>query len=354
MMKTVRTLLLLLFVAGIAAAFGKAFIWGESVTKYGAYVPWGLWIGIYIALVGAAAGCVVWGYWLSPQNGDGKGAETASALLAAALCLAFGLAFVGIDLGKPLQGFRIFLHPAFASPLAWASWLYGLFFVCVAGYFLTAMKRPLLLLAVVGAIGFTVAEALFFGQMVSRPLWNSWLTTLLFLAAAASAGAALLLLVWQGTRIAVAPVVLAKLRKVLAATLVVYALLEGIDVAMALSGSPEKVLAVKRMISSYGFWLLYGVIGTLIPLFLLLRTERALLAAGLSLVGAVGSKYAFVRYGFASEPMPGLSKAFQDAALQTRYFPSPVEWIVAVGLLAGLVWVILLAVEKILMPKAAQ
>ena len=354
MMKTVRTLLLLLFVAGIAAAFGKAFIWGESVTKYGAYVPWGLWIGIYIALVGAAAGCVVWGYWLSPQNGDGKGAETASALLAAALCLAFGLAFVGIDLGKPLQGFRIFLHPAFASPLAWASWLYGLFFVCVAGYFLTAMKRPLLLLAVVGAIGFTVAEALFFGQMVSRPLWNSWLTTLLFLAAAASAGAALLLLVWQGTRIAVAPVVLAKLRKVLAATLVIYALAEGIDVAMALSGSPEKVLAVKRMIASYGFWLLYGVIGTLIPLFLLLRTERALLAAGLSLVGAVGSKYAFVRYGFASEPMPGLSKAFQDAALQTRYFPSPVEWIVAVGLLAGLVWVILLAVEKILMPKAAQ
>ena len=353
-MKTVRTLLLLLFVAGIAAAFGKAFIWGESVTKYGAYVPWGLWIGIYIALVGAAAGCVVWGAWLSPQNGDGKGAETASALLAAALCLAFGLAFVGIDLGKPLQGFRIFLHPAFASPLAWASWLYGLFFVCVAGNFLTAMKRPLLLLAVVGAIGFTVAEALFFGQMVSRPLWNSWLTTLLFLAAAASAGAALLLLVWQGTRIAVAPVVLAKLRKVLAATLVVYALVEGIDVAMALSGSPEKVLAVKRMISSYGFWLLYGVIGTLIPLFLLLRTERALLAAGLSLVGAVGSKYAFVRYGFASEPMPGLSKAFQDAALQTRYFPSPVEWIVAVGLLAGLVWVILLAVEKILMPKAAQ
>ena len=117
MMKTVRTLLLLLFVAGIAAAFGKAFIWGESVTKYGAYVPWGLWIGIYIALVGAAAGCVAWGAWLSPQNGNGKGAETSSALLAAAICLAFGLAFVGIDLGKPLQGFRIFLHPAFASPL---------------------------------------------------------------------------------------------------------------------------------------------------------------------------------------------------------------------------------------------
>ena len=354
MMKTVRTLLLLLFVAGIAAAFGKAFIWGESVTKYGAYVPWGLWIAIYIALVGSAAGCVVWGAWLSPQNAGVKGAEAALALLSAAICLAFGLAFVGIDLGKPLQGFRIFVHPAFASPLAWASWLYGLFYVCVAGYFLTAMKRPLLLLALVAAIGFTVAEALFFGQMVSRPLWNSWLTTLLFLSAAAAAGAALLLLVWQGSGLAVAPAILAKLRKALAVSLIIYALVEGIDIAMGLSGSPEKVLAVKRMIASYEFWLIYGVIGTLIPLFLLLRTDRALLAAGLSLVGAVGSKYAFVRYGFVPEPLPGLSKAFQDAALQTRYFPSPVEWVVAVGFLAGLVWVILWAVEKILMPKAAQ
>lgn len=353
-MKTVRPLLLLLFVAGIAAAFGKAFFWGESVTKYGAYVPWGLWIGIYITLVGAAAGCVVWGAWLSPNSSDGKEPETASALLAASFCLAFGLAFVGIDLGKPLQGFRIFLHPAFASPLAWASWLYGLFFVCVAGYFLTVMKRPLLLMAAVGAISFTVAEALFFGQMVSRPLWNSWLTTLLFLVAAAAAGAALLMLVWQGTGLNVDPVALAKLRKALTASLVTYALVEGIDVAMALSGSSENVLAVKRMISSHEFWLLYGVIGTFIPLFLLLRTERALLAAGLSLVGAIASKYAFVRYGFVPEPMPGLSKAFQDAALQTRYFPSLVEWVVAVGLLAGLVWLILWAVEKILMPKTAQ
>ena len=353
-MKTVRTLSLLLFVAGVAAAFGKVFLWGESATRYGAYVPWGLWIGIYIALVAAAAGCVIWGFWLSPLNNEGSGLETSSALLAAAFCLAFGLAFVGIDLGKPLQGFRIFLHPTFSSPLAWASWLYAIFFICVAGYFLTAMKRPMMLLAAIGAIGFTVAEALFFGQMVSRPLWNSWLTTLLFLTAAASAGAAVLLLVWQGTGLAVDSAAVAKLRKGLAASLVAYALVEGIDVAMALSGSPEKVLAVKRMIASYGFWLLYGVIGTLIPLFLLLRTERTLLAAGLSLIGAVGSKYAFVRYGFVPEPLPGLAQSFHDAALQTRYFPSTVEWVVAIGLLAGLVWVILWAVEKVLLPKAAQ
>lgn len=353
MMKMGRTLLLILFVAGIAAAAGKVFVWGESVTKYGAYVPWGLWIGIYITLVGAAAGCVAVGAWLASGSEYGGKVETPAALLAGAVCLAFGLAFVGIDLGKPLQGFRIFLHPSFGSPLAWASWLYVVFFACVAGYFLTAMKRPLLMLAVLCAIGFTVAEGMFFGQMVSRPLWNSWMTTVLFLIAAASSGSAVLLLVWKSSVLAVQPEMMSKLRKVLGVALIAYAVVEGADVAMALSGSPEKVTAVNRMISSYGFWLLYGIIGTLIPL-ILLRMQRDGWAAALSLIGAAGSKYAFVRYGFSSEPMPGMVRAFQDSALQTRYFPSMVEWVAAIGLLAGAAWVILWVIEKILMPKTAQ
>lgn len=353
MMKMGRTLLLILFVAGMAAAAGKAFIWGESVTNYGAYVPWGLWIGIYITLVGAAAGCVAVGAWLASGSESGGKVETSAALLAGTVCLAFGLVFVGIDLGKPLQGFRIFLHPSFGSPLAWASWLYAVFFACVAGYFLTAMKRPLLMLAVLCAIAFTVAEAMFFGQMVSRPLWNSWMTTLLFLSAAASSGSAVLLLVWKYSGLKLQPELMTKLRNVLAFAIIVYAVVEGIDVIMAMSGSPAKVAAVNRMVSSYGFWLLYGVIGTLIPL-VLLRMLRDGWAAALSLVGAAGSKYAFVRYGFWGEPMPGMTRAFQDSALQTRYFPSVVEWVATIGLLAGMLWVILWVIEKILMPKTAQ
>lgn len=353
MRKTGRVLLLLLFVVGLAAAAGKTFVWGESVTKYGAYVPWGLWIGIYITLVGAAAGCAVIGAWLASGMESGGKVETPSALMAGAVCLMFGLAFVGIDLGKPLQGFRIFLHPSFASPLAWASWLYCIFFAGVAGYFLTGMKRPMLILAVLCAIGFTVAEGMFFGQMVSRPLWNSWMTTVVFLSAAAASGSAVLLLVWQFSGLTVQADIILKLRKVFTLALIAYAAVEGIDVAMALSGPPEKVLAAKQMVYSLEFWLLYGVGGTLIPL-VLLRMQRDGWAAALSLIGAAGSKYAFVRYGFWGEPMPGMARAFQDSALQTHYAPSMVEWVAAIGLLAGVVWVILWVVEKILMPKTAQ
>jgi Ni/Fe-hydrogenase subunit HybB-like protein len=354
MTKMWRALLLVLFAAGIVAAAGKAFFWGESVTKYGAYVPWGLWIAIYISLVGAAAGCVGVGAWLTAQEKDDSGPAMPAALLAGAVCLAFGLAFVGIDLGKPLQGIRIFLQPSFSSALAWASWLYVAFFVCVAGYFLTKVRRPLMWLAVLCAVGFTVAEGLFFGQMVARPLWNSAITTVLFLVAAVASGSALLLLGWSTVGLNVPAALLTKLRKFLLWAILAYAAVELVDVAMAMGGDPAKAMAAKRMAASYGFWLLFGIIGTLAPLLLLWKTERGILAAVLVLVGAVGSKYAFVRYGFWPEPMPGIVQAFQDTSLQTRYFPSTVEWVVGVGLLAGAVWVTLWAIEKFIMPKTAQ
>ena len=354
MTKMWRALLLVLFAAGIAAAAGKAFIWGDSVTKYGAYVPWGLWIGIYISLVGAAAGCVGVGAWMTVKENDDLGAAMPSALLAGAVFLAFGLLFVGIDLGKPMQGFRIFSQPSFSSPLAWASWLYIVFFACVAGYFMTKAQKPLMWLAVASALGFTVAEGLFFGQMVARPLWNSAMTTLLFLTAAAASGSALLLLAWSAAGQNAPETLLAKLRRFLLWAIVIYAAVEGVDVAMAMGGEPGKAMAAKRMISSYGFWLLYGMVGTLAPLFLLLRTQRDILAAALVLVGAIGSKYAFVRYGFWGEPMPGIVKAFEDPSLQMRYFPSTVEWVAGIGLLAGAVWVTLWVIEKFATPKTAQ
>lgn len=354
MNKMWRTVLLIAFMAGILGAIGKAFIWGESVTRYGSYVPWGLWVAIYISLVGVATGSVVLAAWLTSQENEGSGRTMPAAMIAGAVSLLFGLAFIGIDLGKPMQGFRIFMHPSFSSPLAWASWLYLAFFACVAGYFLTNARKAMTWGAVVCAIGFTLAEGMFFGQMVSRPLWNSMMTAVLFLAAAFASGAAALLLVLSVGGLNVAASTLEQLKKVLMWAVIAYAAVELADVAMAMGGTAEKAATAKRMISSYGFWLLFGVLGTLVPLFLLWKKQRELWAAALVLVGILGSKYAFVRYGFWPEPMPGLSQAFQDAALTARYFPSPVEWIVGVGFLAGVVWVTLWAIDKFIMPKTAQ
>lgn len=353
MAKMGRVLLLILFVAGLAAAAGKMFVWGDAATRYGAYVPWGLWIAIYISLVGATAGCAAVAAWLDLQESD-SGPLMPAALLSGAVLLAFGLLFVGIDLGKPWQGFRIFLHPSFSSPLAWASWLYIAFFAGVAAYFLTGLQRAAKGLAVLAAIGFTVAEGVFFGQMVARPLWNTALTVVLFLLFALSAGSALLLLVGKGSGLKISDALTEKLQKVLLWAVIAYAAVEAADVAMAMNGAPEKAAAAKRMASSYGFWLLYGVVGTLAPIVLLWRKQKQCWSAAMVLIGAVGSKYAFVRYGFWPEPMPGLARAFQDAGLQIRYFPSVVEWVAGIGLLAGAVWLTLWVIEKFVVPKTAQ
>ena len=354
MSKMWRTILLIAFMAGVMGAIGKAFIWGESVTRYGSYVPWGLWVAIYIFLVGASTGIVILAAWLTTKENDGSSPAMPAAMIAGAVSLMFGLAFIGIDLGKPLQGFRIFMHPSFSSPLAWASWLYIGFFACVAGYFLTNARKAMMWGAVICSIGFTLAEGLFFGQMVSRPLWNSMMTVVLFLAAALASGAASLLLVFNNGEMNIPTSILDRLKKVLIWAVIVYAAVELADVAMAMGGAPDKAVAAKRMISSYGFWLLFGVLGTLVPLLLLWKQQRELWAAALVLVGILGSKYAFVRYGFWPEPMPGLAQAFQDTTLTARYFPSPVEWIVGVGLLAGVAWVTVWAIEKFIMPKTAQ
>ena len=73
--------------------------------------------------------------------------------------------------------------------------------------------------------------------------------------------------------------------------------------------------------------------------------------AGLAFLGLAAYKYAFVSSGFGTEALPGLVSAFQSTRLSLSYMPSVVEWVVAVGFLAGAVWVAGFASEKFLTAK---
>ena len=123
--KTIKVVLPALFIAGAVAALGKVFIWGESVTNYGSYTPWGLWVALYILLVGSAAGAAWTGVYSAWSRGGEPNRMTTVSFIVAGSCLAFGLAFIGTDLGKPLKGISIFLNPSFSSKLAWASWIFS-------------------------------------------------------------------------------------------------------------------------------------------------------------------------------------------------------------------------------------
>ncbi|GMB02250.1 NrfD/PsrC family molybdoenzyme membrane anchor subunit [Pelosinus sp. IPA-1] len=348
MSKKSNIILLALFAIGAVLALGKVFVWGESVTNYGSYTTWGLWVGLYIFLVGLAAGAAWTGIYAAYRNHGEPNQLTNLSLIVAGVSLAFGLAFIGIDLGKPLKGSSIFLSPSFSSKLTWASWIYTLFFGCLAGYFLTQAKRVFMILAGVAAAGFVLAEGLFFGGMVARTLWHTWLTPLSFFTSAVAAGCGM---VYAVGLISSRNIIVAQgafLRRTLIFAVITHVVVEGIHLASGLAGGAEKVILTKTMWTAVPFWGMFLIVGVIAPLTMLFKKSDKvnLVPPFLVLFGLAAYKYSFVRYGFSQETIPGISNAFQHARLSLTYTPSSVEWIVAIGFLSGLLLVANFVVTK--------
>lgn len=342
-----------LFVAGAVAALGKVFIWGESVTNYGAYTPWGLWVGLYILLVGAAAGSAWTGLYAAYKNGGVPNRLTTLSFIVAGVSLAFGMAFIGTDLGKPMKGILIILSPSFSSKLTWSSWLYGAFFACLAGFFYTKAKRVFLALIGIVSVGFLLAEGLFFSDMVARPMWNTWLTPISFLTSAVAAGSSLTCAIGLLAARDVIAEEGIELKKIVTYSIIAHTTVEAAHLLSGF-GTSEKALTLQAMWSSIPFWG-FVIVGVVLPLVMLFRTadRMSFIPYVLAVIGLAGYKYSFIRYGFAVEPIPGLSQAFQHARLALSYHPSTVEWLVAIGFLAGMVWVSNIAIQKLLVSKQA-
>ncbi|MDR3561662.1 MAG: polysulfide reductase NrfD [Negativicutes bacterium] len=352
--KMIKAVLLALFIAGAVAALGKVFIWGESVTNYGSYTPWGLWVAMYILLVGAAAGATWTGICASRSQGGEPNKMTTVSFIVAGACLAFGLAFIGTDLGKPLKGISIFLNPSFSSKLAWASWIYAGFFACLAGYFLTNAKKAFMYLAGITALGFLLAEGMFFGGMVARMLWNTWLTPLSFITSAVAAGSAAVYVVGRMNSREVIEEEGYHIKKVLLYSVIANVVIEVVHLVLGMSGNVEKVALTQGLLSSIPFWG-FIVVGVIVPVYSLIKKPDCKCAtpAVLAFIGIAAYKYSFIRYGFGVEPLPGLASAFQSPRLSVAYTPSLVEWVIAVGFIAGALWIAGLVTEKLLAVKQA-
>jgi molybdopterin-containing oxidoreductase family membrane subunit len=350
----IKGILPTLFVAGAVAALGKVFIWGESVTNYGAYTPWGLWVGLYILLVGTAAGSAWTGLYAAYKNGGVPNRLTTLSFIVAGVSLAFGMAFIGTDLGKPMKGFLIIISPSFSSKLTWSTWLYGAFFACLAGFFYTKMKQVFMILIGIVSIGFLIAEGLFFSDMVARPMWNTWLTPISFLTSAVAAGSSMLCVLGLLTAKDVIAEEGIELKKIVTYSIIAHVAVEAVHLMSGISGGSEKAITIQAMWSSVPFWS-FVIVGVGLPLLMLLRTTDRMnvIPYVLAFIGLASYKYSFIRYGFVVEPMSGLSQAFQHARLALSYHPSTVEWLVAIGFLAGMVWVSNIAIQKLLVSKQA-
>lgn len=336
--------LLLVFIIGAAAALGKVLFWGESVTNYGTLIPWGLWVSLYIFLVATAAGAAWTGVYSAWKMGGTPTRVTNISFVVAGTSLLFGLAFIGLDLGKPFKGISLLFNASFSSKLAWAAWLYIAFFASLAGYFFTSSKKACMVLAGLCALGFTVAEGAFFGGMGARVAWNSWTTPVSFIASAAASGSAMTYLISQLVNKEVLQEEGFSVKQIMLYAIPAQFLIEMLHGA---SG-----VGVGALFASIPFWI-FVIAGVIASLYLLRDKFDSLILPSLVLLGFASLKYSFIRSGFTSEPLAGISSAFQHARLALAYSPSALEWVVAVGFLAGVVWVSMAAIAK-LSPKTFE
>jgi protein NrfD len=155
-----------------AGAYGLylRFTEGHAAANYGSYVPWGLWIAAYVALIGASAGAFGFAAVVFTLRKTEYYGLARLAMLVALGAFAAGMTNVWLDLGHPFRFWKLLVETSWTSIMGWMSWFYVIYgLILVVGLFLTRngvipkfMER-FSWLAFLFAIAFAGAEGALFG-----------------------------------------------------------------------------------------------------------------------------------------------------------------------------------------------
>lgn len=343
-----------LLAVGVVALFAR-FAHGHRDAAYGSYVVWGLWVAMYLFFAGVSAGafCVATLdllFRVDVFKGTGR-----VALWIALVSLGGALLSIGLDLGHMDRIWKVYLQPHFGSVMAQMVWGYTLFGVLLAAALYQSIKHPeskaLRTLLVVGlplALFVAGAVGALFGVAASRPAWREGLLPVQFPVLAAASGTAAVLAAIGLFGDAADPRRSRQIRVLsLATAALVLAKLYFVwtDYSLALYGKvPVSASAVKAILfgpHAWAFWILQIVVGTIIPVLVLLRSRGVSPAlagtmGALALVGIAVARANVVIPALTVPELDALATAFSGSPrLQFSYFPSPMEWGVSLGI-AGL------------------
>ncbi|NOY27258.1 MAG: polysulfide reductase NrfD [Oligoflexia bacterium] len=350
---------------------------GHELAAYGSYIPWGLWVASYIYFIGLSAGA----FLLSAvvYIGQVKLLKPLGPLaLFTALCtLIMALVSIWFDLGHMFRAWEVMLRPNFRSMMAWMVWLYTAYFGLLTVETVLAMVEPtrpwvklsgprgaiaraltripvptaqvwvrrLALIGVPLAIAFHGGVGALFGTVGAQPFWHSSLVPILFLTGALVSGAALLLaiywLVWP-KRDEQFKATTRLLSQILLGLLCFDIILEWAEFSIPLWNSNSQEVAVFAAITTgpywWNFWIVHLLLGTLIPLGLLLTQRKR--PAALALAGAlIALTFLSVRLNIVIPPLTfpqiqGLQEAYVSPHLQFNYLPSSFEWMIVAFVVA--------------------
>lgn len=333
-------------------AIVQRFVAGKELANYNSYVPWGLWVSLYIYLVGLSAGAfllssLVYVFRVSSLERLGR-----PALWTALVTLVTAVSMIALDLGHPERAFKVLWQPNFTSMMTWMVWLYSAYLVLLVVELWLACRAPhskaLRAVATAGiplAVTFHGGVGALFGVIGAHPGWNTALYPILFLTGALASGGALLLFlavtVFGEGRDRAAPA-LEVLRRAVLAMVLLDGLFLWSELSIGLYASiPEHAGVYRQMLFGkfwYTFWIVQLGLGLFLPVILLAMARRRprLMALGafIAAVGFVGMRLNLVIPDLVHPNLSGFEEAYRDNRLKFEYVPSFNEWAVAAGVLA--------------------
>jgi molybdopterin-containing oxidoreductase family membrane subunit len=384
-----------------AVGLADRLAYGHVHAAYGSVVTWGLWVAAYIYFIGLSAGSFLISslvYVFDFKRFDRVGRL---ALFTAVVTLLMALLSIVVDLGHMARAWHVIFYANFKSPMAWMIYLYSaylivllreLWLLCRPDFvgkmnepgtrgrlyrFLTfgnrdlseatlaREKKQVKVLATIGiplAICFHGGVGALFGVVAARPHWHSGLFPILFILSALASGGALLTVIsaiFQDGLNRNRETVLA-LGKLVLALFALDLLFQVSELLVGFYGAiPGHVAGMKLMLAGPFWWVFWGgqlVLGTLVPLWLLVRKGAdpwmVTLATFLMAVGFFAMRLNIVIPGMAVEEIAGIGRAFASPRMTVLYVPSLMEWLVTAGVVG--VGLVLFGLGEQFLPKEEE
>lgn len=347
--------------------FYDRFVFGHENAAYGSYVVWGLWVAMYLFFAGTSAGSFMIAtldllFHIPTFKGTGK-----VMLWIALVSLGSALLSIWLDLGHLERIWKVYLQGNPQSVMFQMVWGYTLFGLLLLVSLYLAVKDPqsrtlraIMWIGLVLSLFISGAVGALLGVNAARPFWHIGLFPVQFpvFSLASGAAAALVVMGLFGPRddpnreqqlwvLSLASVVL----------LVVKLYFMWADYSQSIYGGvPMNVQSVNQVLFGeywWAFWILQILIGTLIPIFVLVQPRYARHNgwAGwmglLILVGYAVARGLIIFPGLTVPELEQLVTAFSGPHLSFQYFPSGMEWAVTAGTVGLAVLAFLIGSERL-------
>ncbi|MFA9518234.1 NrfD/PsrC family molybdoenzyme membrane anchor subunit [Halopenitus sp. H-Gu1] len=371
-----------LLLLGGAAAMWLRISQGMRSTNLTSTTPWGAWVAFYIYFVGLSAGAFLVSTLANVFGVEGMHRIDRDALFAAIISMVVAMLFVWTDLGRMDRMYHPFIWRQVTSALSWEVHAYVAYIGVLVTELYFAMRYDLARVAEsetgirarlsglltlgrratteasravdqtwlkrTGILGIPLAiflvhggTGVLFAVSKARPYWNSGLFPIIFVVSAVLSGTALVMLLYVlRTRLfddePVDRNLLDRLAVLLAVFIVTDVALTSIEALVAISSMHPHELETWSIIMfgemSWSFWWFMVGFGWLFPLVVLSkrewrRTPWLMAVTGLSVViGIIAVRFNIV--------IPPQIQPVMEGLPHGSYFPSVVEWMTSIGMIA--------------------